>query len=302
MIDLNKARTFVEVVNAGTVTQAAKNLFRTQQAVSHQLKVLEQELEMILFDRSAAKIVLTQDGHQLYEAFSKSVLLAENAVAQLKENKAQAVGTIRIGVWQEQVYTYLPDLLGEFCKIYPKIKFEFFIGSDQEQEQKLKDNEIDFAIMVSVANKNLFEAVPVFSRNMVPVASKQYLKKHGPINSLKDLLDKNLIDYPSGYAAFPIYFKKNCQGNYAEYAKKSAYITIKNDIGHLKFALKGLGVSIIFEDLLQDPSNKKHLVRLLPDTQFLTATVDLAYKKRQVMGYIQNEFLEFTSSRPLTSF
>ena len=302
MIDLNKARTFVEVVKAGTVTQAAKNLFRTQQAISHQLKVLEKELGLILFDRSAAKILLTEDGQQLYQAFQQSITLADNAVAELKQNKTQAQGTIRLGVWQEQVYTYLPELLGEFCTLYPQIKFEIFIGSDFELEVKLMDNELDFAIVVSVGNKNLLAAIPVFSRNMVPVASKQYLKDHGPINTLDDLLDKKLIDYPQGYAAFPVYFKKNCQGNYAEFAKKQAHITIKNDIGHLKFALKGLGVAIIFEDLLEDPVNASQLTRLLPNSEFLTATVDLAYKKRQVLGFIQNEFLQFTSSRPLTCY
>ena len=109
---------------------------------------------------------------------------------------------------------------------------------------------------------------------MVPVASKQYLKKHGPINTLDDLIDKKLIDYPPGYAAFPVFFKKNCRGNYAKFSKKQAHITIKNDIGHLKFALKSLGVAIIFEDLLEDPVNARELTRLLPNSEFLTATVD----------------------------
>ncbi len=299
MFDLNKARTFVEVVDAGTVTQAAKNLFRTQQAISHQLKVLEEELGLILFDRSGAKIKLTQDGQQLYQAFKQGITLSQNAVAKLKQNKEEAQGTIRLGVWQEQVYNYIPKILADFCKLYPKIKFELFVGSDTEQEQKLLNNEIDFGILVYVENKNLFESIAVFSRNLVPVAAKKYLKEHGPINKYPDLLDKNLIDYPDSYASFPIWFKKNCKADYARYAKKSAHISIKSNFAQLRLALNGLGVALIFDDFLLESHNSDNLQVLFPESLPLTATVDLTYKKRQVLGYIQQEFLKFASNSPI---
>ncbi len=50
-MDFNKAKTFIEVVDSGSITKAANSLFRTQQAISLQLKALEEELELTLFDQ-----------------------------------------------------------------------------------------------------------------------------------------------------------------------------------------------------------------------------------------------------------
>ena len=64
-MDFNKAKTFIEVVDCGSVTKAANRLFRTQQAISLQLKALEVELELTLFDRQGPRIVLTRQGEKL---------------------------------------------------------------------------------------------------------------------------------------------------------------------------------------------------------------------------------------------
>lgn len=66
-MNFNKLRTFIQVVDSGSISAAAQILFRTQPAISSALKDLEQELGIILFERRNARIFLTPEGREMYE-------------------------------------------------------------------------------------------------------------------------------------------------------------------------------------------------------------------------------------------
>ncbi|MBV1911398.1 MAG: LysR family transcriptional regulator, partial [Kangiellaceae bacterium] len=137
-MDFNKIRTFVEVVDSGSITLAANRLLRTQQAISLQLQKLEEQLEINLFDRRGAEISLTADGEKLYQLFKPPLLAMECAVLELKSSKQQASGMIRIGCWMEQAINYLPEMIRIFKQKYPLVEFELLIAEDTKIEQMLK--------------------------------------------------------------------------------------------------------------------------------------------------------------------
>ncbi len=124
-MDFNKAKTFIEVVDSGSITKAANNLFRTQQAISLQLKALEEELELTLFDRQGSRIVLTQQGEQLYEEFKAAFIQMESSVYRMKSDKTSATGTIRLGLWMEQSTGYLPYIVTAFKKNFLRSSLKY---------------------------------------------------------------------------------------------------------------------------------------------------------------------------------
>ena len=72
-MDLNKLRTFVVVAETGNMTKAAGLLYRTQPAITQQLQSLEEEIGLSLMERRNARIFLTRDGEQLFQAAKQGI-------------------------------------------------------------------------------------------------------------------------------------------------------------------------------------------------------------------------------------
>jgi DNA-binding transcriptional LysR family regulator len=95
-LDSDLMRSFLAVADAGSVTAAAGRLFRTQGAVSLQVKRLEESLGQPLFDRQARGVVLTPRGEQLVPYARRVVALLDEAAIALREKPL--VGPVRVGI------------------------------------------------------------------------------------------------------------------------------------------------------------------------------------------------------------
>ncbi len=297
-MDFNKARTFIEVVDAGSVTKAANKLFRTQQAISLQLKALEDELGLILFDRHGPKILLTRQGEQLYEEFNSAFLQMESSVYHLKSDKTSASGTIRLGLWMEQSTGYLPYIVTAFKEKFPKVKFEILLGIDADLEKALLNNEIDFGFYVYVKNNKLIDTQPVLRRKLILVASNAYLLKLKRIRAIKDTLELDLVDYSHDYASYTVWIKENARELFAEAKKKNPVVTVKNDLVLKELVREGHGMALLPEEIVKDELSTGAMIQLLPKkSKAVTLTIDIGYKKRRSQSYIHDQFLQFIISK-----
>jgi len=297
-MDFNKARTFIEVVDSGSLTKAASRLFRTQQAISLQLKALEGELELMLFDRQGPRIVLTRQGEQLYEEFKTAFHQMESSVYRMKSDKTSATGTIRLGLWMEQSTGYLPYIVTAFKKNFPRVKFEVMLGIDVDLEKALLNNEIDFGFFVFVRDKKLIKAQPVLSRKLILVASNEYLLKKKRIRTIEDTLSLDLVDYSQDYASYSAWIKENARSLLPEAAKKIPLVTVKNDLVLKELVRQGHGMALLAEEIIKAELATGSIIQLLPKkSKAITLTIDVGYKKRRTHNYLHEEFLNFIVSK-----
>jgi len=297
-MDFNKARTFIEVVDSGSLTKAASRLFRTQQAISLQLKALEGELELMLFDRQGPRIVLTRQGEQLYEEFKTAFHQMESSVYRMKSDKTSATGTIRLGFWMEQSTGYLPYIVTAFKKNFPRVKFEVMLGIDVDLEKALLNNEIDFGFFVFVRDKKLIKAQPVLSRKLILVASNEYLLKKKRIRTIEDTLSLDLVDYSQDYASYSAWIKENARSLLPEAAKKIPLVTVKNDLVLKELVRQGHGMALLAEEIIKAELATGSIIQLLPKkSKAITLTIDVGYKKRRTHNYLHEEFLNFIVSK-----
>ncbi len=296
-MDFNKAKTFIEVVNSGSITKAANSLFRTQQAISLQLKALEEELELTLFDRQGSRIVLTQQGEQLYEEFKAAFFQMESSVYRMKSDKTSATGTIRLGLWMEQSTGYLPYIVTAFKKKFPKVKFEVLLGIDVDLEKALLNNGIDFGFYVFVRNKKLIETQPVLCRKLILVVSNEYLLKKKPVKTIEDTLSLSLVDYSQDYASYAAWIKENARSLLPEAKKKIPLVTVMNDLVLKELVRQGHGMALLPEEIVKEELATGSIIQLLPKkSKAITLTIDLGYKKRRTHSYLHEEFLNFVIS------
>ena len=110
-MDLNKLKTFCEVARLSSISGAAESLRRTQPAITHQIKLLEEELELALLDRRNARVFLTKEGERLYESAKAKFQALEDELAEIKSDQKSIRGLIRIGIKQNLGSVYLPSML-----------------------------------------------------------------------------------------------------------------------------------------------------------------------------------------------
>lgn len=113
-------KTFISIAETGTFSHSADVVGRTQSALSLQIKKLEEGLGCILFERSARRVKLTQQG-ELFLGYAKRIIeLQWEAYSRLKEPDVE--GEIRVGTPEDFATHYLPDVLATFRQYHPRVQ------------------------------------------------------------------------------------------------------------------------------------------------------------------------------------
>ncbi len=121
-LDLTALRSFTAVTDAGGVTRAATQLNLTQSAVSMQLKRLETQLDLELFDRSGRSLALTAAGEQLLAYARRILALNDEAWGRLTHPAFE--GSLDFGVPHDIIYPYVPGVLQRFAAAYPRVRLQ----------------------------------------------------------------------------------------------------------------------------------------------------------------------------------
>ncbi|MBA4325874.1 MAG: LysR family transcriptional regulator [Rhodobacter sp.] len=144
-LDSDLMRSFLAVADAGSVTAAAGRLYRTQSAVSLQVKRLEQSLGQPLFDRQARGVVLTPRGEQLVPYARRVVALLDEAAIALREKPL--VGPVRVGIPDEYSGTVLPRALAAFDERHEGVQVSVRVDHSTAQIAALEADEIDLGVI-----------------------------------------------------------------------------------------------------------------------------------------------------------
>ena len=145
-LTLRQLRTVSAIFRHGKINLAARELGLTGPAVSLQIQQLEEETGLLLFERRREGMIPTEAGHVVHEAaraIRSEVRHLEDAIAAIKGLRR---GKIRLGVVSTGKY-FAPKLIAGFLKEAPGIELKLFIGNRAETIAKLKDHEIDIALM-----------------------------------------------------------------------------------------------------------------------------------------------------------
>ena len=188
---LNFLHTFESVARHLSFTNAAKELFVTQAAVSHQIKALEEYLGVKLFHREKRKVLLSDEGQKLLP----SVVSGLQGIADSLDNirNYESEDTIVVGVGSSFSANWLVHRLGAFYQKYPEVNLNL----------KISNNDPDFGAdgtdLAVVWGKGDWQGL-MYQKLMVveftPVCSPDLLKKTHPLKTPEDLIYYPLLDDP----------------------------------------------------------------------------------------------------------
>lgn len=194
-MDFKQLTYFIAVVREGNISKAAKSLNISQPPLSTQLRDLETELGVTLFERGSRKITLTPAGKLFYGRACSILELSDLSKKELDEYKTGQSGTLRIGIISSVSSTLITPWLTGFHAIHPNIRFELFEGNTYEQIDKLRNNLIEVAIVRSPFLAEGLRHHVIKHESMLAVGHSHYFNGITTPVSLESLADKPFILY-----------------------------------------------------------------------------------------------------------
>jgi DNA-binding transcriptional LysR family regulator len=150
-LDLSLLRAFLAVVEAGSVTAAARNLNRTQAAVSMQIRRLEDLLAKPLFEREHKRLSLAPAGEQLLGEAQRLVALNDEIMERMTEPAFE--GEVRLGMPVDLIPTYAPPILRRFNANHPRVRVSLNTHNSHELMADLDQSAVDLALTTDLAGE-----------------------------------------------------------------------------------------------------------------------------------------------------
>jgi LysR family hydrogen peroxide-inducible transcriptional activator len=187
MITLTQLEYIVAVDTYRHFGKAAESCFITQPTLSMQIKKLEEDLEIIIFDRSKQPLIPTDVGQRLIEQARIVLKQAEELNNIVKDHKNQVSGMLRIGIIPTLAPYLLPVFIGRYKKKYPNIYIKVVEQTTDEIVKLLNKDLIDVGILVTPLKEEKIIEKPVFYEEMmIYVNPENALHKKKEI-TLKDI-------------------------------------------------------------------------------------------------------------------
>lgn len=240
-MDVRLLKAFVTVASLHNFTKAAEQLGYAQSTITSQIQLLEKELGVRLFDRLGKKVSLTPEGEHFLTDARQLLFSWEKAKGSLSHSNSPH-GILTIGVNESVCSVKLPKLLEEYRRQFPEVEFHIKIGSTDELELWLNENQIDVAVLLD----KLWN-VPELT---VKICEEEILgflvSPNHPLIDVKHILPHDVSDQPMLLVSHSSCWKNIFQAVMEE-ANESYRIMLETaSISDLKqFAILGFGVAVL---------------------------------------------------------
>ncbi len=142
-MELYQLRSFAAVAQLGHLTRAAERLHISQPAVSAQIKALEDELGVMLFERVSSGMVLTSAGRKLLPAAEKVIDAAQALRSRARALQGEVVGRARVGTVSDPDFTRVGDFLAQAIEEHPLLEIEIHHQVSGAAFEKVREGSLD---------------------------------------------------------------------------------------------------------------------------------------------------------------
>ena len=226
---------------------AAEKCFVTQPTLSMQVQRLEEELDVLIFDRAKKPIRVTEIGEKILKQAESIVNESERIKSLIAQHKGFIGGRFRLGIIPTVAPTLLPMFLNNFTRKYPKVELKVEEMTTRECIRELNEGSLDVAIVATpLGEKNLIER-PLYDEPFVAYIpnAKYHLEENQKIQ-VSDLNIKDILMLQDGHC-FRESVLNICQENGALDKVKNNTIEIKSGSFEtlIKLANEGMGMTLL---------------------------------------------------------
>jgi DNA-binding transcriptional LysR family regulator len=173
-MDFDQLETFLEVARSLSFSRAAEKRFRTQPAISSQIRALEEEVGAKLFDRSGGKVSLTSAGKTFQKYVEESLLSRRNVITAMAELERIPRGELVVAANEGTSLHILPEVFAEFKRQYPNVSVSIMRSEHAKILEYVIDNTVDFGVVSLPVNDNRMQSVVIHRDNIVVIAAPSH--------------------------------------------------------------------------------------------------------------------------------
>jgi DNA-binding transcriptional LysR family regulator len=192
-LDFKQLRTFLAIVETGNVTRAAQLLNIVQPAVSRQLRLLEEDVGGVLFDRARRGMQLTTAGKTLAEYARRALNELDRARAEINPQQVGVGGIVTIGLLPSTSDLLAGPLVSRITSQYPGIKIRIAVGYAGTLQTWLESGEVDVALLYEPTNAASLLMQPLLEESMCVVGLPKDGLTASKSVSLRDLVSTPMI-------------------------------------------------------------------------------------------------------------
>lgn len=244
---LRGVETFVCVAEVLNLRVASERLNVTVSAISHRIQALEEELGILLFDRSGGRMRLTTEGSDFLDQLRPGLMFLQEATSAVRKNAARPM--LRISAPPIIHDQWLLGMLEGFQNANPGVRFELLSSGRRRAAG------CDLSIVPMSPSMIREGAEPLLNLSILPVCSPEFLARHS-IDAVESLLSLPLLEALPALGAWRAWF--DAAGFSGDYPPPA--VAVDNQILLYQAAIRGLGVALGAQSLIGDYLRSGQLV------------------------------------------
>ena len=291
-VSLRQLQIFESIVRIGSFTGAAQELHLTQPTVSMQIKKLEDNIGLPLFEQIGKKIFLTHAG-KILDRHTRDVLDSLNNIdMEIADLKGLKTGLLKLAVVTTAKY-FAPRALGQFCEMYPGVDVALKVTNRESLIERMTQNLDDLYIMGRPPESKEVIFEPYLANPMVVIASRNH-----PLAGQKQIAPAQLADYPFIMREVGSGTRMATENFFAQH---NIQLNIRMELGSneaIKNAIDaGLGISVLSRHTLALAGEDSRLVILDVDGFPLPWQWHVGYTRGKRLSIIARTFLDFLHTK-----
>jgi len=246
-MDFDHLVTFVEIAKQGSFSRAGQKLYRSQPAVSAQIRQLEHEYGQKLFDRVGKSVQLTTAGETLLEYAGKLLALRNESQRAVADQAATPRGTLAVGANEATCLYVLPNIFAEYNQHYPHVQISIYRNFSHKVIEKVEDGTVDVGIVTLPVKSPSLRVHSIFRDRIMLMTSPT-----NPLAKFKTVTTAQIAEQPqilpkTGFT------RQVIDKQFRPYRPHLRISMELPSVGMIKrFVAAGLGVSLISESFVRD--------------------------------------------------
>lgn len=286
-MDFDQLETFLEVARTLSFSRAAERRFRTQPAISAQIRAIEEEVGVKLIDRSGGKVALTVPGRAFVNYADQTLEARRNIINALAEMEGEPRGEIVVAANEGTCLHILPEVFAEFKNLYPSVSVSVCRSEHTRILESIMDNSVDFGVVSMPVNDKRLATTVIHRDELIIIVSPRHR-----LAKLKEVLVADL-------ARTPLLLPKagrtrdTIEQIFADQKlKPTASMELDSSELMKRFVAVDVGIGFIARSNVTDDLRSGTLVELAIPGRPIRRDLALVFRKDKVLSRAAQAFIE----------
>jgi len=286
-MDFDQLHTFLEIVRLKSFSKAALTCYRTQPAISAQVRQLEQELRADLFERFGSRISLTTAGKVFAEYAEQMLELRKRAQDAVAELESSPRGELAIAANEATCIYVLPKVFSQYRQLFPAVQLQVLRSYGARVVEAVMENSADFGLTQLPVEEKRVQVVNIYHDEIRLIVPARH-----PLADKKSVLPQDLVDH---FLILPKQGKTRTRLNeWLEPVEDDLRISMELDSTEMmkRFVMAGLGATFLAVSNCGEEmaAGKVRAIPLAPER--MIRRLGLIYRKdkalsKAALGFIQ---------------